>query len=116
MRCMKCGVQIPEQASFCADCLAEMEQHPVRSNVSIQLPPRSEAPSAKRKPRRYRESKPEEQIRRQKRTIRRLVFFLVLVLLAFFLTAGLLLHNLIQQHQIPHIGQNYSTVTEASEP
>ncbi len=117
MRCMKCGVQIPDQEAFCADCLAEMKKHPVRSNVPIQLPPREAAPAAKKKARRHRDNKPEELLRRQRLTIRCLSVALAVTFLCFALSVGLLLQLLIGQNRLQDIGQNYGTATtQPSDP
>lgn len=48
MSCMRCGKEIGEGQVFCAECLAEMERHPVKPGTPIQLPHRAIRSTAKR--------------------------------------------------------------------
>ncbi len=115
MRCMKCGVQIGDQDSFCQNCLGEMEKYPVQSNIPIQLPIRNETPTPRRKARRYREGKPEDLLRQQRKTIRRLRICLAISLALFLLVTGLLLQKLSRQdNQADETGRNYMTATESN--
>ena len=114
MRCMKCGREIPEQQVFCRDCLEDMKNHPVKANVTVQLPPRTEAPVVKKKPRRYRDAKPEELLRHQKLLIRCLCAALAVSVAAVVLLAGMLLELLNKQEADFNIGQNYGTVTDSN--
>ncbi len=52
MNCMRCGIEIEDPNVFCADCLADMERHPVKPGTPIQLPVRM--PSATNKKARFR--------------------------------------------------------------
>lgn len=112
MHCMKCGKKIEDQQVFCADCLTEMEKCPVDPNITVQLPARNAAPPAKKKSRRSREAKPEDQIRYLRLATRCLLAALAVTLVAFILSAAMLLRLLEERDQKPGIGQNYGTITQ----
>ena len=111
MRCLKCGREIPDQQVFCLDCLEEMKKHPVKPNATVQLPVRAETPVVKKKVRKHRDTKPEDQIRRQQVVIRCLCAALAVSLAAFALCAVMLLHLMDQRATAPNIGQNYGAMT-----
>ncbi len=80
---MKCGRELKKNQVFCSECLAVMEDYPVKPGTPILLPAQLPAPQAparapKRKPR-----KPEEQISRLRSTVRWLSLALIVTLLAF---------------------------------
>ena len=114
VRCMKCGREIGDQQVFCEDCLAEMEKHPVKANATVHLPPRTEVPAPKKKPRKHRELKPEELLRQQRLIIRFLCAALAVSVAAFVLTAVMLLKLIEERDAAPSIGQNYGTVTQSN--
>ena len=82
MQCMKCGRKIKDNQVFCEECLNIMDTYPVKPGTPIQLPTPSKT-SLPTKPNRRKSLKPEEQIQRQKLTIRRLTLALILAILAF---------------------------------
>ena len=51
MNCMKCGREIREEQVFCPKCLELMEQHPIKTDIAVQIPRRPEAPAKKTQPR-----------------------------------------------------------------
>ena len=114
MRCMKCGREIPEQQAFCETCLEEMEKHPVKANAIVQLPPRTDAPVAKKKTPRHRDPKPEDILRQQRLLIRCLCAALAVAVAAFVLTAVMLLKLMEQRDTPTNIGQNYGAITESN--
>lgn len=114
MHCMKCGTKIEDQQSFCANCLEDMEKYPVKPNATVYLPPRTVAAPAKKKGRRNRELKPEEQLRRARRTVRCLSAALAAVLIAFVLASLLLLRLIDQRDNSFGIGQNYGSMTDSN--
>ena len=114
MRCMKCSREVPEQQAFCEACLEEMAKHPVKANAVVQLPPRTEAPVAKKKAHRHRDPKPEDILRQQRLIIRCLCAALAVAVAAFVLTAVMLLRLMDQRDNAPNIGQNYETITESN--
>ncbi len=112
MHCMKCGVKIEDQQVFCADCLADMEKHPVDPRATAQIPARPATTPVKKKPRRSRDAKPEEQIRYLRLAVRCLVAVTAVTLAAFILAAAMLLRLVEERDQKPSIGQNYGTITQ----
>ena len=76
MKCMKCGTTIPAGQVFCDPCLEGMEKHPVKPGTPIQLPVKQEHVVAKVSHKKLR--KPEDMIA----TLRVLVFWLILVIVA----------------------------------
>lgn len=112
MRCMRCGIEIPEQQVFCKTCLAKMEKDPIKPGTTVQLPNREVLPPVKKKFRRHWDAKPEEQLKHQKLVIRCLCAALAVSVAAFVLAAGLLL-KLLDERTTPDIGQNYGSLTES---
>ena len=85
---------------FCEDCLAEAEGYPVDPATPIQLPAHAPILSQKKKGRKKAARTPEAQLKRLRSSMRWLFFALVAVLLAFCLTALMLL-NLLEQRDQP---------------
>ena len=108
MYCAKCGREISEKAVFCNTCLEVMERYPVKPGTSIQLPQR--APSAPKKANsRKRQLSPEEQLSRQRTTIRVLAIALACSVLLLSLCAAQIFHLLPEDEATVTIGQNYMT-------
>ena len=112
MNCMKCGRETADRQVFCAECLADMEAHPVRPGTIIQLPHRQEEPAAKKStPRRKAPPPPEEQVKGLKKQVRRLRSALLIALL-FLAIAGYFAAVHIMESNVNFLpGQNYSSVT-----
>lgn len=91
MHCMKCGRKLKENQVFCPECLAVMEDYPVKPGTPIQLPTRHNSPSASARPSKKKARKPEEQILRLRSAVRWLTLALVVALLAFIATAFMML-------------------------
>ena len=110
MHCMKCGRKIEDQKVFCADCLTDMEKFPVKPDSTVYIPVRPTVPAAKKKSRRTRELRPEEQLRQLKLTVRGLSIALVVCIVAFAISTGIMLKLLSDQSNNNSIGQNYTTI------
>ena len=112
MKCLKCGRETDQ--TFCQACRKEMERYPVKPGTIVQLPKDRSAAYIRRSTNWRAMVPPEEQIEKQKRTIRRLgsaVAALVVLLVGMgFAIVQLLRHP----GQTPR-GQNYSTVTKPTE-
>ena len=111
MRCMKCGREIADQQAFCENCLTEMAKYPVKPNATVHIPLRNEAPVVKKKPRKLRDAKAEDLLRRKKLMIRCLWVALAVAVAGFLITAGMLLQLMHATKTAPNIGQNYGTVS-----
>lgn len=85
MSCMRCGKETNEGQVFCAECLADMERHPVKPGTPIQLPQRSDRNAAKRASFRLAESKWQDKIFR----LKYIMFWMIVVII--LLTAALVL-------------------------
>ena len=114
MNCIKCGRELDCEGVFCAECLADMERHPVKPGTVVLLPPRHPEQAVKKQSRKRRTLTSEEQIKRLKRRNRILVVILFLTLTA----AGILgyaAREAIGQLDIQQFwGQNYSSITDSS--
>ena len=88
--CLKCGKKTAEDQSFCAACLEAMEPYPVKSDVHLQLPNRTDSPAAKKSPRKRRALSAEEQAARLRRRVRVLSLLSALLLALLIVCAGLL--------------------------
>ena len=98
MACIKCGRKVKEQQVFCDTCLAEAEGYPVDPATPIQLPTHTPTQSQKKKGGKKKAVLPAaEQLPRLRSSLRWLLFALAVVLLAFCLTALMLLHLLEQR-------------------
>ena len=110
MKCLKCGRETDQ--TFCEKCRAEMEKYPVKPGTIVLLP--KERPSNKKPQPRHQAAPPEETVRSQRRTIRRLSRA-VAVLLVLLVLTGIAIVQLVERSAKPAVGQNYSTVTKPSE-
>jgi hypothetical protein len=106
---MRCGVQIQANQVFCEDCLATMEQYPIKPGTPVHLPLRAPAPDPKKAPKRKAEPTAEEQLTRARGLIRWMAAALAAALLALAVTGAVL----VQELQEPNLPQrrNYSTNT-----
>lgn len=114
MNCMKCGREIPLGQAFCKDCLADMESYPIKPGTPINLPSPDRTPPPRRNQSSRKPRKPEEQIRLLRKTVFGLTLALLAVVLAFAVTASVLLYQLDKARTDPLPGQNYSTVEDTS--
>lgn len=91
MNCMRCGIKIEESDVFCADCLADMERHPVKPGTPVQLPVRMPTQTNKKARFRLQESKWTDKIFMLKYIIAWLVVLIVLLTVALVLCICMLL-------------------------
>lgn len=115
MYCMKCGKKIPEKQAFCDNCLAVMDQFPVKPETHVQLPNRQIPTSAKKSPVRKRSHSVEEQLVRSRKIIQWLSIALAASVLALFLSVSLLIETIVPEKQAGVIGQNYNTTGAAKQ-
>lgn len=115
MNCMKCGRDIKENQVFCDVCLTDMEKYPVRPDVAVQIPHRTEPqPSRKAHLRKRQVLTVEEQLAALKKKYRRLLAVaggMLLLIVALGILAGTTIHELDVQK---FLGQNYSSVGDGS--
>ena len=106
MHCAKCGREIEEKTVFCKKCLEVMARYPVKPGTSIQLPQRAPSAVKKAAPRKKKLS-PEEQVLRQRKTIRWLTATLVCTILMLGLSIAFMLDIMPEEEATVTIGQNY---------
>ena len=107
MTCMKCGKETSASQVFCDACLAEMQRHPVRPDIRVQLPVRpsgDEKASAKKQL-----ISPETQVRRLRKLVKWLAIALMCSLLSLSLAIVLLFHLPTAKPASSNVGKNYST-------
>lgn len=112
MNCLKCGREISDGSVFCDGCLEDMKKYPVKPGTPVQLPIHTPAPPPKKKSARGKFSgKPEEIARHLRSTNRWLTLALIAAVIAFALTAAMLLSTMNQLRDSTKIGQNYQVVS-----
>ena len=111
MNCMKCGRELSGDGVFCAECLAEMENYPVKPGTVVHLPRRKQEQMI-RKPqsRRKNNISPEEQMKQLRKVVRRLILALVLSLALLGATGYFAVVHLLEGDVVLLPGQNYSSV------
>ena len=107
MYCLKCGKETGDTQIFCDRCLSVMSDYPVKTDVKVQLPHRSDA-AAPKKQSRKRPLQPEEQLALMHRLVRRLIAALVAVTVLFMLSAAGLAYTYKNRETLPAIGRNYT--------
>ena len=112
MNCMKCGREIPLGQVFCKDCLADMEQYPVRPDTPVILPQFEDVSPVRKAQPQKKTPKPEDQVKNLRNAV--VLLSLALVTAAFVLAMTLFLLRDAKQNrpQEPLPGQNYSTMGE----
>jgi len=91
VNCMKCGRELKDHQVFCPECLAVMNDYPVKPGTPILLPTRQNLPVAQPKPSKKKARKPEEQVLRLRSAVRWLTLALIVTLLAFVAAALMML-------------------------
>ncbi len=120
MQCLKCGKKTADQQVFCEECLAVMQQHPVKPGIPIHLPQREPRPVEKKSQHRT-DPTPVEVADQLRATIRWLLAALAILSVVLLCTAGMLIHTLEQNAGRPHItkgdiGRNYTTTDSVTRP
>lgn len=111
MNCMRCGVITGEKEVFCSECLASMEQYPVKPGTPVHIPMRAVIPEARKAPKKKRELTPEEQISRLRGIVRRLTAALMGALLVIALLALIMVASSLREKPQTPPARNY-TATE----
>ena len=112
MNCMKCGREMTEKQSFCAECLEEMEKYPVKPGAVVHLPRRREENASKKAHQRRKTSQsPEEQIKGYKRLIRVLLATLLVSTILLGVSGYFAVVHLMEKDVVFLPGQNYSSIT-----
>ena len=106
MYCLRCGKDTTGKEVFCSSCLEVMEKYPVPSGTPIVIHRRAALP--KKAPVKKKLS-PEEQVIRQRKTIRWLTVALVCSILMLGLSIALLFDIMPEEEAKVTIGQNYVT-------
>ena len=109
MDCMKCAKAVSGSNIFCDECLAEMEQYPVKPGTAVLLPNRPTQNIVHKRSAR-RTKKPEEQISTLKKWVTFFCVFCSLLIVALTLSILLNLHLLGEKEFSILPGQNYRCV------
>lgn len=115
MNCLKCGRDTVLGQVFCKECLAHMEQHPVKPGSTLILPNRSAATPSRRVSHSRKNRTPEEKVTRLRKLVMIQMLALLAVMAAFIITVAIMSGKL-GELDIPFLpGQNYSTVESTVE-
>ena len=107
MKCLRCGVEIPDGESFCANCLEYMEKEPIPADVHVMLP----KPSAPRRTTVWKQNlSADEKLAAANVRLRRARFAIAVLLLLVAALSGLTAWLFLRESG-PALGQNYSTVS-----
>lgn len=98
MKCIKCGKDTVSGAVFCAECLADMDQHPVKPGTPLILPKRDEQPLTKHG--RKKTVKPEVQVIHLKKALRWMLG-IIAVLLLLVAAAAIIIFQLLNGDPAP---------------
>lgn len=116
MNCMKCGRETVDNQVFCNECLADMENYPVRPGMVVHLPRRREEPIAKKSSGRRKAPPPtEEQVKSLKKQVRRFRLAVLLLALLLAVTGYFSMVHFQEQDMDLLPGQNYSSATSSEE-
>lgn len=115
MNCMKCGREIEEEQVFCAECLADMENYPVKPGTVVQLPIHPKAAPTRKGGRRRAQLTPEEQVKQLKKHIVVLRILLSLTLVLLVTAIGFLIWRMDEEDVTILPGQNYSSEETAGD-
>lgn len=107
MGCIKCGKKTKDEQTFCPQCLAVMEEYPVKADVHIQLPNRPDAP-VRKAARKKRAIPAEEMAPVLRRRLRRLTVIALFMAILLGAALFLLVKDRLAENELP-TGQNYST-------
>lgn len=114
MNCMKCGRETVNDQVFCVECLAEMENYPVKPGTVVHLPRRREETSAKKShSRRKAQPAPEEQVKTLRKLLRVLLIALLVSTVLLVFTGYFSVIHLMENDSVFLPGQNYSSATSS---
>lgn len=113
MSCLRCGKETKDEQLFCADCLAQMDQQPVKPGTPIYIPHRSHEEPLKQI-RKRRAATPEERLKVSK-ALNQWLVAAVAVLTIVSSVLGIFLHDALNaQEPEPPVGRNYTYVGDNS--
>ena len=111
MWCLKCGKDTKDEHVFCPECLAGMENYPVRRDVHIQLPNHTARNNAKKNAKKKRTPSPEEMVEILRSRNRRLLLVILVLTLALGATVYALLPGTEAPDIVENWGKNYTVET-----
>lgn len=114
-QCLKCGTKTKDRAVFCDDCLAVMEQYPVKPGTIVHIPHRPPRAEAK-KIDSFDQRAQAELLAHQRSMIRWLTAIIAGLCVFLVITASLLIYTLDKEQALPAIGRNYTTSTSGQTP
>ena len=107
MNCLKCGRKIENSGVFCEECLSVMEKYPVKQNVALQLPRRKDEPTAKKSSKKKHQLPLEDQVKQQKRMIRRMALLIGVLFVAVCLLMGWLIFEVLETATLPEMDEDF---------
>ena len=110
MFCMKCGREIVLGQVFCKECLADMEQYPIKPGTPVPQFDPAPVVVVKRSAAPRKQKKPEEMVTDLKKWILGLSVSLLAVILGFSIVTAILIHRLETAEDKVPAGQNYSSL------
>lgn len=111
MECLKCGRETDQ--TFCEECRAVMEKHPVKPGTVVQLLNRDTLIPQKKAPRKVKIT-PEQRIQKLKKQVVHL-HWINSILAALVLVLCMVVYLLYNRSTRPITGQNYTTNHSATE-
>ena len=112
--CLKCGVEIKEEAFFCSKCQEDMSRYPVKPGTVIHLPKRQTSPE--KIVDLYQEPDHKKKIAGLQKTVRFLAALVAVLSVLLTVTAFMLLHTMSEEPAAVPIGRNYTTVDTSAQP
>lgn len=115
MNCLKCGERIEHNQVFCPNCLAEMEQYPVRPDIVVQIPMEQKSkpkPAPQNAVHRQSMEEVEAKCRKLKKTNHVLLAVCVILMAATLVLSAMTFNLLDRWGFIVKLGQNYTTISE----
>lgn len=112
-QCLKCGKKTEGNAAFCEDCLAVMEQYPVKPGTIVHIPRRPTRTEVKKLDT-FDQNAQAALLAQQRNLIRWLTAVIAGLSIFLVIAAVLLLHTLDKKSALPAIGRNYTTSTSTS--
>ena len=92
MDCLRCGKETVDAQFFCAQCLEDMKQYPIKPGTPVHITPRPTAAPEKRASSHKRELLPQEVVLQYRRIIVGLTVTIALLCIALCVVAGMLLY------------------------
>lgn len=116
MNCLKCGSETVENKVFCEHCQTVMQAYPIKAGTVIHLPHREPPASEKKAPAKRRDVPVSDALPQLRKLIRFLTATIALLSLLLCISAGMLIHILMDTEAAPAIGRNYTTSQSKNNP